>query len=138
MQNFEPNKVHIVHFLVLFSSYSSLPLFCLFFWLSSYWNIFSSCWVQLRHHTLWEWLHFWMHQSVTTPYGNGSFPGCSCLASNLLGIDPLQDVAVTCHPSYTMLTEVSDSATGAPSTSNTEKNYASKLSAVFLFFFSKF
>ena len=34
------------------------------------------------------------------------------LTSNPMEIDPLQDVTMTCHPSYTILTEMSGSAAG--------------------------
>ena len=72
------------------------------------------------HHTLWEWLIPW--------------------TSNPIGIDLPQDVTVTCHSSYTMLTETSGSDIGAPyltissmKHTRTERK-ASLYSSIFLLF----
>ena len=71
--------------------------------------IFRLCYVLHRHHTLWEWQHSWKHRTVTIPYGIGSFPERSSLTSYPMGIDPLQDVEVIWHQSYTMMTDMNGS-----------------------------
>ena len=97
--------------LVLVSS-SLLSSFCMFSWLLPHLigKISCLCYVLLRHYILWDCLHPCTHRTVTTPYGNVSFPG----NFNPMGIDSLQGITVTCHPSYTMVTEMSGPATGAP------------------------
>ena len=65
---------------VLFSSCLSFSFLYVFLVVTAlYANIFSSCYVLLRHHTLWEWQHIWTHRSITTPYGNSSLHGNFCL-----------------------------------------------------------
>ena len=74
-----------------------------------------------------------MCYSVTKPYGKDSTPGCTELSPHTMEMaysleapvwtsNPM-GIIVTCHPSYTMLTEMNGSATGAPflTTSSTVK-----------------
>ena len=48
------------------------------------------------------------------PMGMSHFLETPVLTSNPMGINPIQDVTVTCHPSYSMLGKMSGPATGAP------------------------
>ena len=116
---------------VLFSSCFTLLVFCLF----------SGC-----HHTLRISSDHVKYYFATKPHGSDSTSGLTELSphpmgmahsqevpvwtSNPMGIDLLQDVTETYHPSYNMLTKMRGSATGVLylTTLNTTKtNYTLRI-----------